>query len=288
VWPSDRENGGYRTTRERGEESQDDRSLFVASSSTMSSTIEKPQSISASPRFITQEEHRVVQQSTPEDFSQVPPVLHRKEKVSVSLSLDLDGFPLSRLVHGDLYVTEECVAKVAHTQLRKSDFADAIKSRALSFVSAEANTGFSIPYPSISLHAISRAPPRQPEDAAAASDASQIPPGPSIYCQLDVGGDDEEEPALHELVIIADDPSSREYCFLDIVLVRGCTDKGPLHPFSVEPIFEALSHCSALFPTIDDDEAPVFEGAAGDEQELSEVGRVRSDFQEPSHRFAPY
>jgi chloride channel, nucleotide-sensitive, 1A len=71
----------------------------------------------------------------------------------------------------------------------------------------------------------------------------------------------------------------------------------------VEPIFEALSVCAALHPDPadeddmddDDDDAfidadengpfEVFNGAEG--EELSEVGRVRSDFANDT-RFAPY
>jgi chloride channel, nucleotide-sensitive, 1A len=72
----------------------------------------------------------------------------------------------------------------------------------------------------------------------------------------------------------------------------------------VEPIFEALSHCASLHPdepspsdsgsddeafidAPEDDSSPfeTFDGT--EEQELSEVGRVRSDFQN-NNRYAPY
>jgi chloride channel, nucleotide-sensitive, 1A len=67
----------------------------------------------------------------------------------------------------------------------------------------------------------------------------------------------------------------------------------------VDDIFEALSHCASLHPDAnsdmdDDDDAfidadeegfEVFTGAEG--EELSEVGRVRSDFISNS-RYAPY
>lgn len=67
----------------------------------------------------------------------------------------------------------------------------------------------------------------------------------------------------------------------------------------VEPIFEALSLCASLHPDPafandmeDDDDAFIdsdaFETFNGDEsQELSEVGRVRSDFIN-DNRYAPY
>ncbi|KAI0048954.1 hypothetical protein FA95DRAFT_1490055 [Auriscalpium vulgare] len=135
---------------------------------------------------------------------------------------------------------------------------------ALVFISA-AGPGFQIEYPAITLHAISRA------DA-----------GPSIYCQLDesVEGDaaaaDEDASDMRELSIV------------------------PQNPASLEPIFEALSLCASLHPdpnlSDDDDmgaddaflDASAFEVFTGTEgEELSEVGRVRSDFAN-DNRFAPY
>jgi nucleotide-sensitive chloride channel 1A len=76
-------------------------------------------------------------------------------------------------------------------------------------------------------------------------------------------------------------------------------------PSAVDPIFEALSTCASLHPdhNLSDDEemddsnafinpdepgAGPFEVFTGDEgQELSEVGRVRSDFMNDA-RFRPY
>ena len=69
--------------------------------------------------------------------------------------------------------------------------------------------------------------------------------------------------------------------------------------FQVEPIFEALSHCASLHPDPHSEEddlddafldvnGTTFETFNGDEnEELSEVGRVRSDFIN-NNRFAPY
>lgn len=67
----------------------------------------------------------------------------------------------------------------------------------------------------------------------------------------------------------------------------------------MEPIFEALSQCASLHPDPLDEEddldnafvdvnGAVFDTFTGDEnEELSEVGRVRSDFIN-DNRFAPY
>ena len=66
---------------------------------------------------------------------------------------------------------------------------------------------------------------------------------------------------------------------------------------SVDPIFEALSRCAAQHPdpnthTADEGDDAFYDGefetfTGGPDEELSEVGRVRSNFTNDS-RFAPY
>lgn len=69
----------------------------------------------------------------------------------------------------------------------------------------------------------------------------------------------------------------------------------------VEPIFLSLSHCASLHPSIfdtvdgmSDDEGiysdpSTFEPfTGGEDEELSEVGKVRSEFVNPHSRFQPY
>ncbi|KAI0073688.1 hypothetical protein K474DRAFT_1602976 [Panus rudis PR-1116 ss-1] len=138
---------------------------------------------------------------------------------------------------------------------------------ALIFMSSSGK-GIQVEYPTITLHAVSRAES-----------------GPSIYCQLDEtvatnGADaapenEEDYSELRELSII------------------------PQNVASLEPIFEALSLCASLHPDpaaeneMDDDDdafidADAFETFNGDEnQEMSEVGRVRSEFIN-NNRFNPY
>ncbi|KAF8753290.1 volume decrease after cellular swelling [Rhizoctonia solani] len=140
------------------------------------------------------------------------------------------------------------------------------KRTALAFV-WPSGTGFTIEYPRITLHAVSRGES-----------------GPSVYCQLDEsaeglcapGGDEEQvDSEMREMKIIPSNPES-----------------------VIEPIFEALSQCAALHPDPNDggeDDGWVDEGDGGfdtfdgtNEEELSEVGRVRNDFSTPSARFQPY
>jgi nucleotide-sensitive chloride channel 1A len=141
--------------------------------------------------------------------------------------------------------------------------------------------GFQVPYPAITLHAIAR-----PES------------GPSIYCQLDeVAGaessENDEADTMRELNIVPSDHASRKFSEGQITLHGLITSN-----YSVEPIFEAMSLCASLHPdpnVSDDDDLDeafvdesAFETFTGEEgEELSEVGRVRSDFVNKS-RFAPY
>jgi chloride channel, nucleotide-sensitive, 1A len=181
----------------------------------------------------------------------------------------------------------------------------------LTFVSSTGK-GFQVPYPSITLHAVSRAEA-----------------GPSIYCQLDDqttppdgdaalqngNGEDEEDFPMRELSIIPQDASSRTSAFCSSAV-------NSADIYAVEPIFEALSLCASLHPDpngdddddMGDDNAFIdpdvagfepFDGTEGQllpeyisayhwahllrylEQELSEAGKVRSDFVNDS-RYAPY
>lgn len=74
------------------------------------------------------------------------------------------------------------------------------------------NTGLSIPYPHITLHAISRAPP------SSSPDGETTGGGPCIYCQVDEseGLDPEEDEGGQswELIIAPNDAANCECCLL--------------------------------------------------------------------------
>lgn len=234
--------------------------------------------VTALPSYISPEEHKDVSTSTPASFADIPPVLrHKQENVSVTLDPPLDGFTGDDGAGGTLYVIERCFRFHPAESLSWLTIFTSI----LVFLSATGR-GFQVDYPSITLHAISR--------AAA---------GPSIYCQLDdppvadaTNHDEEDASKMRELVILPKDPSSRTLCFFSYLPKRSSS-------CPVELIFESLSLCASLHPDPneedemdDDDDAFVdpgefetFEGDAG--QELSEVGKVRSDLLNNS-RFNPY
>ncbi|KAJ6577345.1 regulator of volume decrease after cellular swelling-domain-containing protein [Mycena capillaripes] len=217
--------------------------------------------ISSVPTFVSREEHTDIAAETPVSFTDIPPILrHKEDNVSVTLDPPLDGFSPQDGAQGTLYIIERFFS--CHLPLSSYQ---SIHSSVLVFMSTTGR-GFQIEYPAITLHAVSRAET-----------------GPSIYCQLDEHAGEAEGAASNDEM-----SDMRE---LSIV---------PQSASSLEPIFEALSRCAALHPdkaTPSDDEdmdafidpeSGGFEVFTGDEeQELSEVGRVRSDFIN-DNRYAPY
>ncbi|THH14266.1 hypothetical protein EW146_g6040 [Bondarzewia mesenterica] len=186
--------------------------------------------ISAVPQYISSEEHRTLTGSTPASFNDIPSVLrHKEENVSIAFDPPVEAFSAEDGAQGTLYIIESVLVFMSST-----------------------GRGFQVEYPSITLHAISRAET-----------------GPFIYCQLDesaqdgqgqIAGESEEVSEMRELSIKTQNASS------------------------LEPIFESLSYCASLHPdpaTDEDDlddafvDAGDFETFTGTEgEELSEVGRA--------------
>ncbi|KAK0200967.1 regulator of volume decrease after cellular swelling-domain-containing protein [Desarmillaria ectypa] len=189
------------------------------------------------PSFSTPKEHATIVSSTPQNFSDIPPVLrHQQKEVHVRFEAPLES--KADWQQGTLYVIDSILAFVED---------------------GENAEGWQIEYPAITLHAISKAEG-------------------GIYCQLDdkfglFGAEEEEEEVMRELTIVPKDSGS------------------------LDAIFEALSRCASLHPDepspsddedeafVDADEFQVSDGT--EEQELSKVGRVRSDFINDS-RYQPY
>ncbi|EIW84174.1 hypothetical protein CONPUDRAFT_151209 [Coniophora puteana RWD-64-598 SS2] len=162
--------------------------------------------ISAPPTFVSPEEHQQLVASTPDSFSDIPAVLrHQQPDVAVTLDPPLEGFSPQDAANGVL---------------------------TLAFVSSTGK-GFEIQYPSITLHAISRAES-----------------GPSIYCQLDETDENQHPPAN-------DDEGFSAMRELNII---------PQDPNSLGDIFEAMSLCASLHPDpnmSDEDEDDAFISSDG-------------------------
>lgn len=236
--------------------------------------------ISSLPAFVSREQHTSIVASTPSSFNDIPPIVqHQEENVTVVLDPPLSEFSGDDL-KGSLYVLTRYIDhNLFHSRSLKLPIISA-----LVFFSIKGR-GFQVEYPSITLHAVSRGES-----------------GPSIYCQLDetsaeqIPSEDQQYDEMRELSII---PGSPESCMLHFqILFVQQVSKTTI--YSVEPIFEALSHCASLHPGDDVEEDNELDDAfidpntnnfetfngTGDE-ELSEVGRVRSDFLN-NNRFEPY
>ncbi|KAG6827669.1 hypothetical protein H0H92_010831 [Tricholoma furcatifolium] len=215
--------------------------------------------IASLPTFASQEEHAAIVGSTPASFADIPPVVkHIQPNVRVALDPPVPGFEDADAASGTLYVLTSVLVFWSST-----------------------NRGFQIPYPSITLHAISRAGP-----------------APAIYCQLDAGpappasssnnangNEDEGEGDEGDEHYTGGDDDDADTLLQELSLI-------PQDSTSLDTIFEALSTCAALHPdphnpddddndTFGDDDAvvdpmrspfDVFDGDAA--QELSEVGRA--------------
>jgi chloride channel, nucleotide-sensitive, 1A len=170
--------------------------------------------ITSLPPYITPEEHGTLTASTPNSFTSIPPVLrHIEQNVSVSLDPPLEDFSAEDCKDGTLYVIERCGCSYSRSLFQLTDL---LPNSVLAFMSSTGR-GFQIEYPSITLHAISRAES-----------------GPAIYCQLDetppesdalpANLEDGDSP-MRELNITPQNQASRTYVFS-----RSCLSLRSSHP----------------------------------------------------------
>ncbi|KAF5359136.1 hypothetical protein D9756_003295 [Leucocoprinus leucothites] len=191
------------------------------------------QPINTLPAYVSQEEYASIVASTPTSFNDIPAVIkHKEDNVTIAVDPPIPDFSGDEL-KGTLYILTR---RVFH----------------FIYLAVNPTHNFSVEYPSITLHAVSRGES-----------------GPSIYCQLDEsagaqnGTGEEEYSEMRELSII------------------------PSAPDSLERIFETLSMCASLHPDNDVDEDDGLDDAfidpnttnfetftGGEDEELSEVGRA--------------
>ncbi|KAF6754509.1 regulator of volume decrease after cellular swelling-domain-containing protein [Ephemerocybe angulata] len=218
--------------------------------------------VDAIPTYVSQEEYSSIVASTPSSFNDLPAILkHKEDDVSVQIQPTLEGFSEEDAAKGTLYVLTSVLVFASST-----------------------GRNFQIEYPSITLHAIQRSDSR-----------------PSIYCQLDEGADpvvtSASNGAANGDAGGEDEEANQEEEFGELRELNII----PSAAGTLDTIFESLSQCAALHPDklsdddddlddgmmIDDANSP-FEIFTGDgDEELSEVGKVRSDFIN-NNRFAPY
>ncbi|GAC95454.1 hypothetical protein PHSY_003030 [Pseudozyma hubeiensis SY62] len=277
--------------------------------------------ISAPPAYTTAEQLAQLQTSTPQSFGDIAPLLHfhlAKATVFVSPSPSsrpscFEALQATKAVLGDKEDDEE------NAEVLQASGQLWLTEKHISFLAPEADTGFQLAYPNVALHAVTRMPP---SFLASSSTAAQNGISSSaslstsaqdfhgcIYCQLDLS----PNAGTGEMGVVDDDEGE----FVEMYI---CTPGS----VSLDQLFESLSHCASLHPTgpVEDDGGHPFSGFApfgtsangtqlgdgneyddgdgddegafedadgqADDQELSETGRVRADFQTPDSRYRPY
>jgi len=136
--------------------------------------------ISTLPNFTSQDEHTTIVGSTPNSFTDIPPVLrHKEENVSVVLEPELEGFSNT---DGTLYVLTSVLAFMSTT-----------------------GVGFQIEYPAITLHAVSRGEPGPSIYCQLDESFGQVNGGPSAS--------EDEYSEMRELTIIPKNSDTLEAIF---------------------------------------------------------------------------
>ncbi|GAA6027159.1 hypothetical protein JCM8097_002441 [Rhodosporidiobolus ruineniae] len=160
--------------------------------------------LTSPPPALSRDELASLSSSTPTTFTNIPPLTrqHLPEGVTISVDPPLEGFNGQGLT-GALWVTED----------------------ALSFFDNSHSQGISIPYPHITLHAVSRSGAPQPNGAADAGEGAQA--RPCIYCQF------EEEQGAEEKDDY-DGSGSREVWIT------------PGENGDADALFSTLTYCSSL------------------------------------------
>ncbi|KAK4053994.1 hypothetical protein OIO90_003639 [Microbotryomycetes sp. JL221] len=156
--------------------------------------------ISNAPPALDREGLAEITSSTPSSFENVAPYLRYKdEDCQIIVEPAFEGFERGQ---GQLFVTEE----------------------ALSFFSPETCKGISIPYPHITLHAISRTPISTSE----VSTTNQTTQQPCIYCQVDE-------------IVVDDNVDEVEGISREVMIV-------PKDPTTLDKLFDMISYCASLHP----------------------------------------
>ena len=269
--------------------------------------------ISAPPAYVSAEQLAQLQQTTPESFEAIPPVLRfhlAQATIYVSPS------PSSRPTCFEQLSSEKAQngAAAGSDAEDEEEEADAevfqstgevwLTEREVAFLVPETGTGFRLGYPNVALHAVTRTPPSFLVTASQNGTTAPDFHG-CLYCQLDLSpnaataemGDDDEDGEFVEMYICTPDSASLDQLFEALSHCASLHPAGPAeddagHPFAGFAPFGTSASGVQLGDDNGDDEDEAFEDAEadddGEDQELSETGRVRADFQTPDSRYRPY
>ncbi|KIW18695.1 hypothetical protein PV08_02984 [Exophiala spinifera] len=197
------------------------------------------------------------QATTPASFYSGPPVLHYYSDRSkiVVLQHEVESLPafaplLSKAEavstsHANGTETANGDSNEAQSQKVLDDVDVWVASDKLYLFSASANSGVSIPYPSISLHAIQSLPAPEP---LGASSADAPAPSQGVYMQLVTSSEEtDEEPDSISITIVPTASGPPEQATDDSNADPIATEDKPLQT-PVTAMFNALSNCSNLHP----------------------------------------
>ncbi|GAA6021157.1 hypothetical protein JCM8202_001878 [Rhodotorula sphaerocarpa] len=186
--------------------------------------------LTSPPEALSREELAAISAATPSTFEGIAPLTRHHEPAGVRIRLE-PGFEgwTGHGLEGALWITEG----------------------ALSFYSETAQQGISLPYPHITLHAISRDPAPAPApangtngeaqaEASTGSSSSGSDAPACIYCQV------EESEEILEDTDGLEESGTREMWIT------------PADPASVDKIFSTLSYCASLHPASTDPSAASF------------------------------
>nr|XP_019014979.1 uncharacterized protein I206_01067 [Kwoniella pini CBS 10737]OCF53760.1 hypothetical protein I206_01067 [Kwoniella pini CBS 10737] len=237
--------------------------------------------IDVPPNSISVEEHSQITSSTPNSFIDIPPILRWLDEVEIELSPLNNGWEKWQnlgKIKGNLWVNEISVAFIP--------------------LNSNEKPGFNLPFPSLTLHALTPSSNNIPSHLYCQVDESDAPSG-SGSSTINNNVEDIDEDEDEEIY------TGEEEEFTPMREIRIFLNESKL-----ESLFSALSFCSALHDSIlpngqtssffgfnqdqdeDDDDNDVEEGQWEDANEEQQgQGRVRSNFHSgggPQSRFRPY
>lgn len=275
--------------------------------------------ITAPIAYVSEAQLEQLQQSTPESFNEIPPVLHLHLPQT---SIYITPSPSSRPTCFEQLSTTSATNGTSDANGQDEDegavAAEVFQStgelwlteREVGFLAPKTGTGFRLGYPNVALHAVTRTPPSflptlAANDASSSSSSSADFHG-CLYCQLDLspnaataqmGDVEEEDGEFVEMYICTPDGASLDQLFEALSHCATLHPSGPVdddggHPFAGFAPFGTSASGMQLDDNVDNDDDKddaAFEDAEADgDQELSETGRVRVDFQTPDSRYRPY
>ncbi|SOV08301.1 uncharacterized protein UDID_00666 [Ustilago sp. UG-2017a] len=256
--------------------------------------------ISAPPAHVSEEQLAQLQQSTPESFNEIPPVLRLH---LTRTSIYITPSPSSRPACFEQLKTSsnEILEANGDDNYGEDEAAEVFQSlgelwlteREVGFLSPKTGTGFRLGYSNVALHALTRTRPSflpsTAQNGASLSSTSTSDFHGCLYCQLDLspntataqmGDDEDEDGEFVEMYIFTPDSASLDQLFEVLSHCASLHPSGPVeddggHPFAGFAPFGTSASGMLLGDDADDDQdEAAFDDVEGDEdQELSETGR---------------